>query len=75
MTAISIFLKSASRFQDLRFKALVRCRASVRAWSKTLRRLSDPYKPEAFYMRGPGPRWREKHHAVTVSANSARKTS
>ena len=19
------------------------------------------YRPEAFYMRGPGPRWREKH--------------
>jgi hypothetical protein len=21
----------------------------------------DPYQPELHYMRGPGPRWREKH--------------
>lgn len=26
-----------------------------------LRRLSDPYRPELHYMRGPGPKWREKH--------------
>jgi hypothetical protein len=25
----------------------------------------DPYRPELHYMRGPGPRWREKH-VVTV---------
>jgi hypothetical protein len=24
-------------------------------------RLRDPYRPEQHYMRGPGPRWREKH--------------
>jgi hypothetical protein len=23
--------------------------------------LLDPYRPERFYMRGPGPRWRAKH--------------
>lgn len=23
--------------------------------------LLDPYRPELHYMRGPGPRWREKH--------------
>lgn len=23
--------------------------------------LFDPYRPELHYMRGPGPRWREKH--------------
>jgi hypothetical protein len=22
---------------------------------------SDPYRPELHYMRGPGPKWREKH--------------
>jgi hypothetical protein len=21
----------------------------------------DPYRPELYYMRGPGPRWRQKH--------------
>ena len=23
--------------------------------------LRDPYRPELHYMRGPGPKWREKH--------------
>ena len=27
----------------------------------TLRDLSDPYRPERHYMRGPGPKWRAKH--------------
>jgi hypothetical protein len=26
-------------------------------WSSLL----DPYRPELHYMRGPGPKWREKH--------------
>ena len=26
-----------------------------------LRRLLNPYRPEFHYMRGPGPKWREKH--------------
>jgi hypothetical protein len=25
------------------------------------RGLFDPYRPEEHYMRGPGPKWREKH--------------
>jgi hypothetical protein len=25
------------------------------------RDLFDPYRPERHYMRGPGPKWREKH--------------
>jgi hypothetical protein len=29
---------------------------------RTLRRdLTDPYRPELQYMRGPGPKWRAKH--------------
>ncbi|MEA3023139.1 MAG: hypothetical protein QOK01_1991 [Alphaproteobacteria bacterium] len=29
---------------------------------RTLRRdLTDPYRPELLYMRGPGPNWRAKH--------------
>jgi hypothetical protein len=25
---------------------------------------SDSYRPELHYMRGPGPKWRERHHSV-----------
>ena len=32
----------------------------IRQW----RRLFDPYRPELHYMRGPGPKWREKHARV-----------
>jgi hypothetical protein len=31
----------------------------------------DPYRPELHYMRGPGPKWREKHEA-NQPANDAR---
>ena len=27
---------------------------------RMLRRALDPYRPEHHYMRGPGPKWREK---------------
>ncbi len=29
-------------------------------------RLFDPYRPELHYMRGPGPRWREKQNSPQV---------
>jgi hypothetical protein len=29
-------------------------------------RLFDPYRPELHYMRGPGPRWREKQNPPAV---------
>jgi hypothetical protein len=29
--------------------------------------LFDPYRPELHYMRGPGPKWREKHGASRSS--------
>jgi hypothetical protein len=28
---------------------------------KVLKGMFDPYRPELHYMRGPGPKWREKH--------------
>jgi hypothetical protein len=28
---------------------------------RALRSLIDPYRPELYYMRGPGPKWRAKH--------------
>ncbi len=32
-----------------------------------LRRLFHPYRPEFHYMRGPGPKWREKHGDARVT--------
>ena len=33
--------------------------------------LFDPYQPELHYMRGPGPKWREKHLAQPAAAGVA----
>jgi|RhiMetdeSRZDD1v2_1073273.scaffolds.fasta_scaffold289101_4 hypothetical protein len=30
-------------------------------WQTLMSKLFDRYRPELHYMRGPGPRWREKH--------------
>lgn len=35
-------------------------------WRAFLRALRDPYQPERFYMRGPGPRWRAKNGLATA---------
>jgi hypothetical protein len=34
---------------------------AVRHYQNQMARLFDPYRPERHYMRGPGPKWREKH--------------
>jgi hypothetical protein len=33
---------------------------TVRRWRRLAASLSNPYRPELHYMRGPGPKWREK---------------
>ena len=35
-------------------------RRASRLWCKLVSRLSEPYRPEQHYMRGPGPRFRER---------------
>jgi len=37
------------------------------AWRALRKRILDPYRPELHYMRGPGPKWREKHGAPHVT--------
>jgi hypothetical protein len=37
------------------------CRAAARL--RELSALTDSYRPELHYMRGPGPKWRERHQA------------
>jgi len=37
--------------------------AVQRHWRRLVGSLSDPYRPELHYMRGPGPKWRNKHGA------------
>jgi len=30
-------------------------------WKSIVALLADPYRPERYYMRGPGPKWHAKH--------------
>ena len=36
-------------------------RGPARRWRWLRTSLLDPYRPELHYMRGPGPKWREKN--------------
>jgi hypothetical protein len=53
----------SERFSDaarrLAAAALKACTAVTDAW-RTLLADPRPYRPELHYMRGPGPKWREK---------------
>jgi hypothetical protein len=35
--------------------------AVARRWRWLSASVCDPYRPELYYMRGPGPKWRDKH--------------
>ena len=35
--------------------------AAAQRWQREIVRLFDPYRPECHYMRGPGPKCREKY--------------
>jgi hypothetical protein len=39
----------------------------LQAW---VQEMSDPYRPELHYMRGPGPKWREKHGQASQATQS-----
>jgi hypothetical protein len=60
-----------------RLAILIRCfpilPAIAKAWQELSKELFDPYRPELHYMRGPGPKWREKHGAPqTIRAGVSR---
>ena len=40
------------------------------AWQTALRRFRDPYRPELHYMRGPGPKCREKQLIAQVEGRA-----
>jgi hypothetical protein len=46
---------------------LQRLNAIVTRWHELFQSACNPYRPELHYMRGPGPKWRAKHHDRTES--------
>ena len=39
----------------------------VTRWQRLIDRVTDSYRPERHYMRGPGPKWHAKHLAGSYS--------
>jgi hypothetical protein len=50
-----------------RAQSALRLARAVADLRKVLKSLFDPYRPELHYMRGPGPKWHEKHGTATRS--------
>jgi hypothetical protein len=46
-----------------------RLRRTIAKWARDV---SDPYRPELHYMRGPGPKWREKHIFAALNERGPR---
>jgi hypothetical protein len=43
----------------------------AKLWRELFKSFFDSYRPELHYMRGPGPRWREKHDAASPHGSGA----
>jgi hypothetical protein len=61
--------------QKLSVRPSVMTSAAERVWTSLLNSLRKlitievrTYHPEKYYMRGPGPKWREKHTRGRISA-------
>jgi hypothetical protein len=54
--------------QVTQFANALAARVSWQALTKTL---FDDYRPERHYMRGPGPKWHEKHDRAEINRASA----
>jgi hypothetical protein len=46
--------------------AIVKASAAVTRWAEHKANQAGRYRPEAHYMRGPGPKWRAKHARVST---------
>jgi hypothetical protein len=67
---VSVFQPS-KRVIEVVFPASDLVAAAVEIWCGLQKRIFDPYRPEKHYMRGPGPKWREKHaHAGSIRSMS-----
>jgi len=71
MSIASILLKSAAHCH----RSCAWCGENAKVFIVALRRLIHPYRPEFHYMRGPGPKWREKHSDASSQQRRVRSSS
>jgi hypothetical protein len=58
--AIALGFRPSELAADIVFSAASLV-AAGESWRRLKKEIFDPYRPELHYMRGPGPKWREKH--------------
>ena len=69
-TTVLVF-RPSRRVAQVIFPASDLLAAAAEIWCRLQKRIFDPYRPEKHYMRGPGPKWREKHaHAGSIRSMS-----
>jgi hypothetical protein len=51
------------------------CNVVAGHWRKLMKQVFDAYRPELHYMRGPGPKWHEKHAAGRARSSSSSSTA
>jgi hypothetical protein len=51
---------------------ICKCNVMTEHGWKLMKQLFDPYRPELHYMRGPGPKWHEKHGGAATEAHRER---
>jgi hypothetical protein len=61
-------MRNASRRTAARRVTLRHQQSLIDAWRGLMKDVFDPYRPELHYMRGPGPKWQEKHQRVYAPA-------
>ena len=58
--AISVIRAANWIFRRSAAHVLSTSAAAAEIWSRWTNELFNPYRPELHYMRGPGPKWRQK---------------
>jgi hypothetical protein len=63
MTVVPFLIKYHRTRHAARVRMAEIASAVAQLWRSHVYQMLHPYRPEFHYMRGPGPKWREKHGA------------
>jgi hypothetical protein len=72
VTIFAISILRPSRMAADVVLSAINLAAMAGIWRRLKNGIFDPYRPELHYMRGPGPKWHEKHALAQRKATSPR---
>jgi hypothetical protein len=65
-----LWVSEMAKLREMAQSADVSPAKGFAAWQALTKALFDGYRPELHYMRGPGPKWREKHDLAEIDGAS-----